>query len=628
MNIQMNQAQQQAVLHRDGPMLVLAGPGSGKTLVITERTKRMIEEERIPEEQILVITFTKAAANEMRERFLLRRGMSQTKVNFGTFHAIFFTILKHAYHLNAGNIAKEDVRYQFMKEIIHHYGLEYDDEKDFISELFSEISLVKGSRIDLANYYSLSCANEVFRSIYSDYQSFLKKAKLIDFDDMLLLCNELLSQRDDILKLWQDKFRYILIDEFQDINLVQYDIMRLLALPHNNLFIVGDDDQSIYRFRGAKPEIMLNFPLDYPDCKRVYLDMNYRSAPAILHAAGRLIDHNEHRYAKQIRPVKTVGPEVVVSHFASLAEQNQSLAQEILRLNQDGVSLNRMAVLLRTSLGSGPLVHKLMEYNIPFTMRDSLPNLFDHWITSDIVAYIKLAMGQTERNLYLQIINRPKRYVNRECFDTPEVDFETVKEYYEDKNWMLERLTQFEYDLGILDGMNPYAAVNYIRRGIGYEDYLKEYAQYRKIKEDELYDILDELQESARGFKNYEQWFAHMDAYREELKKQALQSREQRTDSITIATMHSSKGLEFQVVFILDANEGITPHKKAVLEEDIEEERRLFYVAMTRAKERLFIYSAKERYNKTSQRSRFIDEIQEPEEKQSKNLNKNAKKKQ
>ena len=614
MNIQMNQAQQQAVLLKDGPMLVLAGPGSGKTLVITERTRRMIEEEGIPEEQILVITFTKAAASEMRERFLLRRGAIQTKVNFGTFHAIFFTILKHAYHLNAGNIAKEDIRYQFMKEIIHHYGLEYDDEKDFISELFSEISLVKGSRIDLANYYSLSCADEVFRNIYSDYQGFLKKSKLIDFDDMLLLCYELFSQRSDILKLWQDKFRYILIDEFQDINLVQYDIIRMLALPQNNLFIVGDDDQSIYRFRGAKPEIMLNFPLDYPDCKRVYLDRNYRSAPSILHAAGRLISHNEHRYAKQISPVKTVGHEVVVSHFNTLSEENQSLAQEILKLSKEGIALNHMAVLLRTSLGSGALLHKLMEYNIPFTMRDSLPNLFDHWIASDIMAYIKLAMGRTDRSLYLQIINRPKRYVNRECFDTPEVDFETVKEYYEDKNWMLVRLTQFEYDLGILDGMVPYAAVNYIRRGIGYEDYLKEYAQYRKMKEEELYDILDELQESARGFKNYEQWFAHMEAYREELKKQTLQSKEQRQDGITIATMHSSKGLEFQVVFILEANEGIIPHKKAVLEEDIEEERRLFYVAMTRAKDRLYIYHAKERYNKNSQSSRFLDELKEPGE--------------
>ena len=609
MNIQMNQAQQQAVLHKDGPMLVLAGPGSGKTLVITERTRHLIVQENIPEDQILVITFTKAAANEMKERFLKITGAKQTKVNFGTFHAVFFTILRYAYHLDASNIAREDIRYQLMKELIHQHGLEFDDEKEFIQDLFSEISLVKGNRMGLANYYSISCADEVFRDIYKEYNQRLSRSKLIDFDDMLLLCYELLSQRADILKLWQNKFGYILIDEFQDINMVQYDIIRMLALPQNNLFIVGDDDQSIYRFRGAKPEIMLNFPLDYPDCKRVYLDRNYRSVPSILSAAGRLIRHNEHRFTKQINPMLQADREVIIKHFNTLAEENRGVAEEIRNLNNEGIALSNMAILLRTTLGCGTLLHKLMEYNIPFTMKDNIPNIFDHWIANDILAYIKIAMGRTDRGLYLQIINRPKRYVSRECFDSPEVDFEDVKAYYEDKNWMLERLTQFEYDLGILDGMNPYAAINYIRRGIGYEDYLKEYAQYRKLKEEELYDILDELQESARGFKNFEEWFEHMEEYKEELRRQSLENRRNRTDCITIATMHSSKGLEYRAVFIIDANEGITPHKKAVLEADLEEERRLFYVAMTRAREYLYIFSAKERYNKTSQWSRFIDEL-------------------
>ncbi len=614
MNKQMNQAQQQAVLHKDGPMLVLAGPGSGKTLVITERTKHLIEQEQIPEEEILVITFTKAAANEMKERFLKIRNMGQTKVNFGTFHAVFFTILKHAYHLNAGNIVRDDTRFQFMKEIIHQSGLEYDDEKEFISDLFSEISLVKGNRMEIANYYSLSCADEVFRDIYHAYSQRLAKSNLIDFDDMLLLCYELLIQRADILKLWQKKFSYILIDEFQDINAVQYDIVRMLALPQNNLFIVGDDDQSIYRFRGAKPEIMLNFPKDYPDCRQVLLDRNYRSTPAILQAAGKLVKHNKYRFEKQVSAEKQTGQEITIRHFNTLTEENLGLTQEILRLNKEGLPLSQIAILVRTSLGSGAMLHKLMEYNIPFFMKDTLPNLFDHWITSDIMAYIKLAMGRTDRSLYLQIINRPKRYVSRECFDHPEVDFEAVKDYYEDKAWMLERLTQFEYDLGLLDGMNPYAAVNYIRRGIGYEDYLKEYAQQRKIREDELMDILDELQESARDFRSYEQWFGHMDEYREELKRQSGASRQHKGDSITIATMHSSKGLEFQAVFLVDVNEGITPHKKAVLEADLEEERRLFYVAMTRAMEYLYIFSARERYNKISQWSRFVDEIRGTEE--------------
>ena len=609
--MQMNQAQQQAVLHQDGAMLVLAGPGSGKTLVITERTKYLIEECQVPENQILVITFTKATAKEMKERFLSSRQTNRTGVNFGTFHAVFFSILKHAYHLSASNIVREDQRIVYIKEIIHHLELEYEDEKEFISDLFSEISMVKGSQIDLANYYSIHCSDEVFRDIYREYNHKLQRANLIDFDDMLLLSHELLTQRKDILTGWQQKYQYILIDEFQDINKVQYEIIRMLALPQNNLFIVGDDDQSIYRFRGAKPEIMLNFPQDYPNCKQINLDKNYRSTPEIINASNRLVLHNEKRYTKKSEAVKSSGKEISIQHFETLAAQNKMVAEEILLLHKNGIPLSEIAILVRTSMGSGSLLHKLMEYNIPFQIKDSLPNLFDHWIANDIITYIKIAMGSKERSLYLQIINRPKRYIGRDCFDTPEVDFEAMKDYFEDKNWMLERIDQLEYDLAILNGMNPYAAVNYIRRGIGYEDYLKEYAEQRKIRGEELLEILDELQESARGFKTYEEWFAHMEKYKEELKRQATEIKENQIDSVSIATMHSSKGLEFDVVFIVDANEGITPHKKAVLAEDLEEERRLFYVAMTRAKDMLYITSAKERYNKVTQWSRFIDEINE-----------------
>ncbi|HKL99684.1 MAG TPA: ATP-dependent helicase [Mobilitalea sp.] len=608
--MQMNQVQKQAVLHKDGPMLVLAGPGSGKTLVITERTKYLIREHHIREDNILVITFTKAATSEMRGRFMRGMGTDRTKVSFGTFHAIFFTILKHAYHLNSGNIIREDERLFYLKEIIHNLQLEYEDEKDFISELLSEISLVKSNQIDLVNYYSINCADEMFRTLYTEYNQKLRSANRIDFEDMLLLCYELLSQRGDILAGWQNKYRYILIDEFQDINKVQYDIIRLLAAPQNNLFVVGDDDQSIYRFRGAKPEIMLNFPVDYPDCGKLFLNMNYRSKANIIQASNRLINHNNNRYIKEVQAVLGEGHNITIRDFETTTEESQMLAEEVLRLNKEGMMFSDMAILIRTNRGSGSLLHKLMEYNIPFRMRDSLPNIFDHWIVIDIIAYIKIAMGGRQRGLFLQIINRPKRYVSRECFDTPEVNFESVKDYYEDKNWMLERLSQLEYDIALLSGMRPYAAVNYIRHGIGYEDFLKEYAEIRKMNVEELLDILEELLDSAKGYKSYEDWFEYMEEYRQELKRQASVKQHIENDSVTIATMHSSKGLEFETVFIIDANEGITPHKKAALPSDIEEERRLFYVAVTRAKEYLYLLSVKNRYSKVTFRSRFIDEIE------------------
>jgi DNA helicase-2/ATP-dependent DNA helicase PcrA len=503
-----------------------------------------------------------------------------------------------------------------MKEIIHRMQLEFEDEKELIADLFSEISLVKGSRINPQNYYSISCSDEVFRSIYHEYEKRLRRANLIDFDDMLLMCYELLTQRKDILALWQNKFKYILVDEFQDINLVQYEIVKLLAAPQNNLFIVGDDDQSIYRFRGAKPEIMLEFPTDYPESKKLLLDMNYRSSSNILNASNCLVKNNENRFEKNVRAVKDAGEGLVFRHFPTLSEENTAVTEEILSLYKKGIPLSQMAILVRTTLGAGSLVHKLMEYNIPFHMKDSLPNIFDHWITRDLLCYIQIAMGKSDRGLFLQIINRPKRYISRDCFDTPMVDLDSVKDYYEDKNWVLERIDQLEYDLALLSGMKPYAAVNYIRKGIGYEDYLKEYAEFRKIKSEELIDVLDEIQESAREFQSYEDWFASMEDYKEELKKQAIDNKELKKEGVMLATMHSAKGLEFEAVFIVDANEGITPHKKAVLAADLEEERRLFYVAMTRAKSLLYIFSARERYNKTVPWSRFIDEIMENKTKQ------------
>lgn len=607
--MELNQAQKNAVRHKDGPMLVLAGPGSGKTLVITERTKHLIEEYHIPEESILVITFTRAAAAEMKERFLRLMGSHSTGVSFGTFHGIFFTVLRHAYKLSSENIIKEKERLACIKEIVHNMGLEYEDEKEYISELLSEISMVKGNRIELSTYYSLSCGDEVFRKIYQEYNKRIRRVNKIDFDDMLLLCYELFSERPDILKLWQNKFKYILVDEFQDINILQYDIVKMLAAPDNNLFIVGDDDQSIYRFRGAKPEIMLNFPTDYPESMRIFLNINYRSNTHIIDMASRLISHNKARYEKELVAHIQAGSQVVIGKFETMADQNKNLVEEILRLSKMGRSLSDMAILVRTNLGAGAILHKLMEYNIPFIVGDNLPNIYDHWIAQDLISYIRIAMGETSRGLYLKIINRPTRYISRECFDKADVCLQDIEKYYEDKEWMVNRIEQLEYDLSMLSKMTPFAGIQYIRRGIGYEDFLKEYAGLRKMKFEELLDIIDELHESARGFNTYSDWFKHMEEYQEELKRQGHEGRNNDYEGIHIITMHSSKGLEFSTVFLIDVNEGITPHKKAVLPESIEEERRLFYVAMTRAKEQLYIFSSKQHYNKVMLPSRFIAEI-------------------
>lgn len=603
-----NNSQIQAIEHKSGPCLVLAGPGSGKTATIIQRTLNLIEKEGVKPSNILVITFTKAAANEMKQRFTHRMGSGQGTVTFGTFHAVYFMVLKYAYHFTAQNIITEEQRYQLMRDICSHYHLEYEDEAEFISGIYAEISTIKNQRIPIQNFYSSQCGEKVFRDIYKAYQDTMTKNALIDFDDMLLYTYELFVQRPDILKLWQDKYQYILVDEFQDINQIQYDILRMLALPQNNLFIVGDDDQSIYRFRGSKPEIMLNFKKDYPDAREILLDTNYRCNPEIVKKSLKLINHNQIRFQKEMKANKKVGEPVELLIFDTQKKEAMFLIDEIKKSVEKGGKYSDYAVLFRTNTGPQYLMEQMLAYNVPFKTRDKIPNLYDHWLCKDIFTYIRIAKGSRKRSDFLQIMNRPKRFLSRDSLTEQEVAFDVWLSIYEEKPWIAERIERMEYDFKMLAQMSPYAAINYIRKGIGYDDFIKEYADYRHMKEEELYDTLDEIQEASRGFKTYDAWFEHIENYTKELEILA-QKKNQNPNAVSLVTLHSSKGLEFNKVFIIEVNEGVIPYKKAVLEQDLEEERRMFYVGMTRAKEKLWISSVKEIHNKSSEISRFIKEL-------------------
>lgn len=604
-----NKAQQKAVNHRNGPMMVLAGPGSGKTLVITHRTKALIEKYQVEPGKILVITFTKAAAQEMKERFGKLMGGKYVPVHFGTFHAIFFTILKQAYRYDSSNIIREDEKKKILQGIIEELELDTEDMNSFIEDIESEISLVKGERMSLEYYYPMNCTKDIFEKIYTGYQKIMKQKRRIDFDDMMVLCYELLSKRPDILEQWQQQFQYILIDEFQDINKVQYDMIQMLAKPDNNLFIVGDDDQSIYRFRGAKPEIMLQFEKIYPDTEKVFLDMNYRSTACIVETADMVIKHNKRRFPKRIRTNNERGKEVAIREFVDVKQENQKVIELVEQYHKNGMPYRDMAVLFRTNTQPRALIGTFLEYNIPICMKEQVPNIYKHWIAENIMAYIKLALGHRERSLFLQVANRPNRYLGRQIFDAPEISFSQLYQFYEEKPWMRKRLEKWEYDLGMLKKMSPFAAINFIRQGIGYDEYLVHYAEYRHMKVEELYEILDELMEMAKPFLAYEDWFEHMAQYEVQLEKQQKGKLDNAEDAVSFVTMHGSKGLEYEVVFIVDVNEGIIPHPKAVLEEDVEEERRMFYVAMTRAKKELYIYFARNRWNKELTMSRFVAEL-------------------
>ena len=608
MDQKFNDRQREAITHGPGPAMVLAGPGSGKTLVITWRVRWLIEQMGIHPGNILVITFTRAAAAEMKKRFQQFEGMKEAPVTFGTFHSVFFMILRYAYHYTGASIVREETRRRYIRDAAQNLDLEMEDENDFISNVLNEISYVKGEMLSLEYYHSAVCSDEIFTGLYQAYDQGLRRENLIDFDDMLVFCHDLLKSRRDILSMWQQKFQYILIDEFQDINRVQYQIVKMLTGADQNLFIVGDDDQSIYRFRGAKPEIMLGFQKDFPKAARVVLDVNYRSSAEIVDSARNLILHNSRRFDKEIKAVRGSKSPITCRTFENVYEECQDILRAINFYQGKGIPLEEMAVIYRTNTQPRQLLGKLMEFNIPFQMRDMIPNIFDHWISRNILAYIHLALGERDRGLFLQIMNRPKRYISRNMLDQPTVSFNSLKRQAYGKKWLFEKIDQLEMDLTLISAMEPYEAIQYIRRGVGYEDYLKEYASSKNINLDSLTELLDEITESARDYHSFQEWFAYIEEYGEELRRQAHKNRENKK-GVTLTTMHSSKGLEYEVVFVIDSNEGVTPHKKAVKEADLEEERRLYYVAMTRAKTYLFLYSVKELYQKQVLVSRYIGEI-------------------
>lgn len=605
----LNKQQKQAVTHGEGPCMVVAGPGSGKTRVITYRVKYLIEKEHVSPANILVITFTRAAAAEMKNRFEQLMGDTPTGCTFGTFHSVFFMMLKAAYHYTGENVLAEDEKRNILKELIGKKELEYEDEEEFLQSVIREISLIKGDMISVEHYYSTSCGEEVFREIYKEYQHKIESMRKMDFDDMLVYCYELLTQRKDILSNWQKRFRYILIDEFQDINPIQYEIVKLLAKPKNNLFIVGDDDQSIYRFRGARPEIMLGFLKDYPNGKKIYLDINYRSSKDIVETAGKLILQNDGRFPKKMKADKETDTPVSIHYLKTRLDENDDIIKKLRTYYEQGIPYGQMAVIYRTNIQPRLLVSQFMSYNIPFQMRDGIPSIYEHFITQNIFDYVKVAMGDYERTRVLRILNKPKRYLSRDLLDERFVDFQKLKEKVSDKAWALENVEKLAYDLKMIAKLPPYGAINFIRKSVGYDSYLEEYAAFRKMKVEELTDVLNELMEIAKQFKTFGDWYLYIEEYQRRLEEEKKNNVQKKKNGVTLTTMHSAKGLEFEVVFILEANETITPYKKSVKDMEIEEERRMFYVAMTRARRYLHIYSIQELFNKELVPSRFLHEI-------------------
>nr|WP_288691042.1 ATP-dependent helicase [uncultured Anaerotignum sp.] len=608
MGKKLNTAQQKAVCHETGPMLVLAGPGSGKTTVLLCRISRLLERGLAKPQEILALTFSKAAAEEMKSRFENLNGASG--VSFGTFHSIFFRILRSRYGWNVEQIFQEEERRSILRNSIEAEKWDIPDLEEYISQFFSQLSLMNSELEQPNRFTPVGMPVEEFRKLYRAYEGYKERHEKLDFDDMLTQCYQLLREDAAVREYWQRKYKFILVDEFQDVNQAQFACLQILAEKHQNLFVVGDDDQSIYAFRGARPDFLLHFPTLYPAAKKVTLNTNYRSTERIVNLAERVIGNNEVRFVKNMKGIGEAGDKVTFFLAEDAAKEAAHIAEKIGRLLDEGVLLTEIAVIYRTNLQGGAFARELYKRGIPYDLRDNSGNVYEHWVAKDLLAYLLLAENEESDSALRRILNKPKRYIGKDLLAEAEtMPYTLLRSFFvcpSLKGWQEENLENLRIDLNQIRKRTPYDAVKYIRKVIGYDEYLEEFAAYRRTSAQVLQEIADEIMETAKDC-------ADVRSFREQLERLSLQMKEQsrkkgqKRNGVALMTMHGAKGLEFRAVFLPSLVEGIVPHEKGM--DTVAEERRLFYVAMTRASEKLCLSAILQRYEKKRKPSRFLAEM-------------------
>lgn len=608
MSKKLNTAQQKAVCHETGPMLVLAGPGSGKTTVLLCRISRLLERGLAKPQEILALTFSKAAAEEMKSRFENLNGASG--VSFGTFHSIFFRILRSRYGWNVEQIFQEEERRSILRNSIEAEKWDIPDLEEYISQFFSQLSLMNSELEQPNRFTPTGMPVEEFRKLYRAYEGYKERHEKLDFDDMLTQCYQLLREDAAVREYWQRKYKFILVDEFQDVNQAQFACLQILAEKHQNLFVVGDDDQSIYAFRGARPDFLLRFPTLYPAAKKVTLNTNYRSTERIVNLAERVIGNNEVRFVKNMKGIGEAGDKVTFFLAEDAAKEAAHIAEKIGRLLDEGMPLTEIAVIYRTNLQGGAFARELYKRGIPYDLRDNSGNVYEHWVAKDLLAYLLLAENEESDSALRRILNKPKRYIGKDLLAEAEtMPYTLLRSFFvcpSLKGWQEENLENLRIDLNQIRKRTPYDALKYIRKVIGYDEYLEEFAAYRRTSAQVLQEIADEIMETAKDC-------ADVRSFREQLERLSLQMKEQsrkkgqKRNGVALMTMHGAKGLEFRAVFLPSLVEGIVPHEKGM--DTVAEERRLFYVAMTRASEKLCLSAILQRYEKERKPSRFLAEM-------------------
>jgi len=546
----------------------------------------------------------------MQERF---NKLSDTiyPVTFGTFHSLFWGILREELSINSENILMGDNRLQLIKEALSRCKIESADQ-DYVMKVASEISYINNTSGRSEDYVSKSLKTEEIKLVYRIYQELKKKYKYFDFDDMIGEAYNLLSENEKIRTKWQSRFSYFLIDEMQDMNILQYKLIKLISCRTNNVFCVGDDDQSIYDFRGANPEIMLQFPDEYENARIISLEQNYRCPGNVVEASLKLIKNNKVRFDKNICSDADDG-NISVFHTDSKRSEASYIADKIGDIIASGVSLDQIAILYRNHINACQLLGELLSRNIPVYIKEQFPNVFTHWIIQDMEAYFEIAVGNMTRQRMLRIMNRPNRYLVRGCVEDG-ADFNSMSRFYEGNTSAQSRIAAFKGDIELISKMSGFAAINYIRKAMGYDGYLREMAIKNGVEIGEYFETLDFLEETVKDCKTIKAAIDKIAFLKLKIDYENRHKKVSKDGKVGFYTLHSAKGLEFEEVFILECNEGVIPSKKSTNESEIEAERRLFYVGITRTKRNLYISSLNEKNRDRVYPSRFIDEIMRTED--------------
>ena len=581
-------AQQEAICFGAGTMLVLAGPGSGKTAVITQRIRYLVEERHITPSDILTITFTKAAALEMKRRACqICRGAENAV--FGTFHSVFFQIIRSSSKFQNYSIMTEQQKLQILRPLLKGKKLDCVQMSSFCEQFLSDLSFYKNTGREREEKAGQNQAEQMqLHELRQAYEQCCRKRWLLDFDDILIYCHRLLTEDSGLRDRWKNRFRYILIDEFQDINDVQYQIIKLLSANYENLFVVGDDDQAIYSFRGADPSYMHRFLEDYPKSRQVKLNINYRCGDRILALAARSIAHNKYRFEKEIKAGNSGENRVIATCFQNRAEELSFLTEEIMTHRNEGLT----AILVRTNRMAESVAEACFRRQISYQMREKKQDFYAQKCVVEVLSVIRFVAEGRNRSDFMAFMNKPVRYINREMLQKENVDLRALLEECREDPEQYRIIQKLQQDLAMVEMLDPFGAISYIRKVMQYDCCLSPGETGEKEKE-----ILDELLERCREFHSHTAFLAHIAAYRSKLEQESGRKQSEadqgnaKRNPVRIMTYHGSKGLEFDTVFLPFLNSGDVPHGRNLSSMELEEERRLFYVAVTRAKKSLYLSS-------------------------------------